>query len=226
VPDPIYLPGGRDARGTLDVAAPGASDTAADGPTADGCVVACPPHPQHGGHRGDRRLRAIAEELNARGVDCLRFDYGPWDGGRGERADARHAVEWAGERYERVALFGYSFGGAVALSAAANGADVVAVAALAPPARVGAVRAEEGPSDVLGGIDAVADLSAVPASLSVGVFYGSRDDVADVAPVVDCARERGATVEEFAADHALVGVESEVAGAVVEFLRPSLQPES
>ena len=226
MPDPIYLPGGRDAKGTLDVAGADAGGTASvGGATAEACVVACPPHPQHGGHRGDRRLRAVADELGAREIDCLRVDYGPWDGGRGERTDALHAVEWARQRYERVALFGYSFGGAVALSAAAHGTDVVAVAALAPPARVGTA-GDADSSDGVGGIDTVAALSALPTSLPVGVFYGSRDDVADVGPVVGRARERGATIGEFATDHFFVGCESEVAAAVVECLRPSLQPDS
>jgi hypothetical protein len=218
--EPIFLPGGRDARGTLDVAAADADGKGPAAGAADACVVACPPHPQHRGHRGDSRLRAVADELGERGVDCLRFDYGPWDGGRGERTDAMHAVEWAGERYERVALFGYSFGGSVAISAAANGAAVVAVAALSPLARVGAARAE-GPDD-RGGIDTVADLSGLPASLPVGIFYGARDDVATVGPVADRARERGATVREFPADHFFVGREGEIATAVGEFLSPVL----
>ena len=224
--DPVFLPGGRDARGTLDTAVEGAGSRppGADGSTADACVVACPPHPHHGGHRGDRRLRAVAADLNAHGVDCLRLDYGPWDGGRGERADASAAVEWAGRRYERVAVFGYSLGGAVAVAAAAHGADVVAVAALAPPARVGAARETE--SGDPGGIDTAAALSTLPASLSVGVLSGARDDVVDVGPVVDCVRERGGVVREFDADHAFLGLESEVAAAVVEVLRPALHPDS
>jgi alpha/beta superfamily hydrolase len=231
--DPIFLPGGRDARGTLDIAAAGTDESAAPSAAetdaepsgaAEACVVACPPHPQHRGHRGDRRLRAVADNLNADGFDCLRFDYGPWDGGRGERADAMNAVAWATQRYERVALFGYSFGGSVAISAAARGADVVAVAALAPPARVGSAR-DGGSPDEIGGIDTVADLSSLPTALPLGVFYGTRDDVADVGPAVDCARERGATVGEFSADHFFVGRENEVATTVVEFLRPSLHSD-
>jgi len=119
--DTIFLPGGRDARGTLDVAS--GSDGVAgsdDGSGSGACVVACPPHPQRGGHRGDGRLRAVSGALGDRGTDCLRFDYGAWDGGRGEREDALRAVAWAGERYDRVGLFGYSVGGAVALSAATS----------------------------------------------------------------------------------------------------------
>ncbi|GGJ06211.1 alpha/beta hydrolase [Halobellus salinus] len=224
--DPIFLPGGRGARGTLDTAAEGAGSRSAgaDGSTADACVVACPPHPDHGGHRGDRLLRAVAAELNATDTDCLRFDYGPWDGGRGERADASAAVEWADRRYERVAVFGYSFGGAVAIAAAAHGADVVAVAALAPPARAGAA-GETAAGDVRG-IDTVAALVAIPTSLCVGILYGSRDDTADVGPVVDCAHERGAVVRAFDADHFFVGHDAEVAAATVDFLGPSLHPDS
>ncbi|MFB6303693.1 MAG: alpha/beta hydrolase, partial [Haloferacaceae archaeon] len=66
--EPVLVPGGRDVRATLDRTG-----------DADAAVVACPPHPQHGGHRGDERLVAVAERLTDAGVDCLRIDYGPWD---------------------------------------------------------------------------------------------------------------------------------------------------
>ncbi|MFA1611436.1 alpha/beta hydrolase [Halobellus rubicundus] len=211
----VFLPGGRDARGTLDVAADAA---ASDGAHPARCVVACPPHPQHGGTRSDGRLTAVSDELNGRDVDCLRFDYGPWDGGRGERTDATNAVAWARERYDRVSLFGFSFGAAVALSAAARGADVDAVAALAPPARLGSARADVETDPGIGGVDVVADLSEIPAEVRVGVFYGARDDVAAVGPVVELARERGFDVTEFAADHFFVGRERTVARAIAAFL--------
>ena len=227
--DPIFLPGGRDTRGRLDVAPEPRRETAAttgptDGSGADACVVACPPHPQHGGHRGDGRLRAVGDELGDSRIDCLRFDYGAWDGGRGEREDALRAVAWAGERYDRVGLFGYSFGGAVAISAAARGADVAAVAALAPVARLGSARDDaDAPSDGVGGIDTVADLASIPDSIPVGVFYGTRDDTATVGPVVVAAQERGAAIGEFDADHFFIGREHEVAETVVDFLAPVLQ---
>ncbi|MFB6089591.1 MAG: alpha/beta hydrolase [Halobellus sp.] len=217
----VLLPGGRDARGTLDVAVGCAGDRGGagrDGSAAARCVVACPPHPQHGGTRSDQRLTAVSEELTERDVDCLRFDYGPWDGGRGERTDATNAVAWARERYDRVSLFGFSFGAGVALSAAARGADVDAVAALAPPARLGARRDDVETDPGVGGVDVVADLPDIPPAVRVGVFYGARDDVADVEPVVEYARERSFAVTEFAADHFFVGQEREVAAAVVEFL--------
>ncbi|WP_049987216.1 alpha/beta hydrolase [Halobellus rufus] len=214
--DPSFLPGGRDARGTLDEAT---------GRDATACVVACPPHPQHGGTRRDQRLRAVSDALCDRGIDCLRFDYGPWDGGRGERTDVGNAVAWARKRYDRVALFGFSFGGALALSAAAAGADVDAVSALAPPARLGSERSDPDAPDEegIGGVDVVADLEALSSDLPVQVVYGTRDDVAHVGPVVDAARERGFAVVEFPADHFFVGQESKVAGTVSDFLAPYLQ---
>lgn len=227
--DPIFLSGGRDARGTLDVASEGRRELAAaaespDGSGADACVVACPPHPQHGGHRGDGRLRAVSDALGDSDIDCLRFDYGTWDGGRGEREDAVRAVVWAGERYDRVGLFGYSFGGAVALSAAARGADVAVVAALAPPARLGSARDDaDAPPGGVGGVDTVTDLASIPGSAPVGIFYGTRDDVAPVAPVVAAAQDRGDEVVAFAADHFFIGQEHKIAETVVDFLASVLQ---
>ncbi|MCO8267618.1 alpha/beta hydrolase, partial [Haloferax sp. AB510] len=115
----ILVPGGRDVRATLDRAREDGADGTDDAADrVDTVVVACPPHPQHQGHRGDARLVAVSDALTARGADCLRFDYGPWDEGYGERADTLRAVEWAAERYDRVGLFGFSFGGAMALLAA------------------------------------------------------------------------------------------------------------
>ena len=193
----VLVPGGRDVRGTLD---------RADGRTPDGgpavdteaaaCVVACPPHPQHRGHRGDARLRAVAERLTDRGVDCLRFDYGDWDGGDGERADTERAVEWARERYARVGLFGFSFGGCLSLVVAGDAAvgdDLSAVSALAPAA--------------LGGVDCPGQ-----------VVHGARDDTADWEPVVDRAGDLGWSLAELAADHFFLGQRERIADAAGGFL--------
>ncbi|ELZ94076.1 hypothetical protein C440_10663 [Haloferax mucosum ATCC BAA-1512] len=208
--DAILVPGGRDVRATLDTAAGVSGDESdADDMRAAHVVVACPPHPQHTGHRGDSRLVAVSDELTARGIDCLRFDYGAWDDGYGERADTLRAVEWAGERYDRVALFGFSFGGAMALLAAAEGADVEAVSTLGPAGRL---------ADDLD-VTAVFDRIPVP----VQVVYGTRDDIADWEPVVECAREYHQSVVEFAADHFFVGQHGKVAAAVADFLVPWLQ---
>ncbi|PSP44947.1 alpha/beta hydrolase [Halobacteriales archaeon QH_6_66_25] len=116
----IRIPGRRDVRASLDSA-----DTAAG--EAESVVVACPPHPQMRGDRHDSRLQGVSDAVTGRGIDCLRFDYGPWDEGRGERTDVRNALAWAAERYDRVGLFGFSVLSALAPAAqVADDGDVVA----------------------------------------------------------------------------------------------------
>jgi alpha/beta superfamily hydrolase len=187
----VTVPGGRQVRASLD-----ASDA-----DADAAVVACPPHPRDGGDRHDPRLRAVSEALPAR-IDCLRLDYGPWDEGRGERADARAAHSWAADRYGRVALFGYSFGGGVALLTAADVGGPVA--ALSPVARLD------------DGSDVAATVDRIDAPLWVG--YGTRDDTVDADRVAEAARDRGGTVETFDADHFFVGREAAAGERVAAFL--------
>jgi alpha/beta superfamily hydrolase len=202
----VLVPGGRDVRGTLDTP---------DG-EATACVVACPPHPQYGGKRTDARLRALSDALTSEGVACLRFDYGDWDEGRGERTDVQQACRWARARFgdDRVGLFGYSFGGAVALLAAsadaADGRDLQAVVALAPGA------------GITGGVErpvpeALADIAA-----PVRIVYGSRDTTANWEPVVERARGLGLDVVEMSADHHFVGQADKAAGHAAEFLLPRL----
>ncbi|WP_224333979.1 dienelactone hydrolase family protein [Haloprofundus halobius] len=191
------IPGGRDVRGTLD----------GSGTGTENVVVACPPHPQHRGHRGDERLVAVADALNEDGIDCLRFDYGEWDEGRGELIDAQNALDWAAERYDSVGVFGFSFGGAIALLAAAAARDTVdpvAVSALAPAARLPA------------GLDAAAALYEIRAP--VQVVYATRDKTAEWEPVVDRARELGCGVVGMEADHFFIGQSAKVAETVSGFL--------
>lgn len=191
------MPGARDVTATL--------DEPDDGPAPTACVVACPPHPQHRGHRGDARLEAVSEHLVGEGLACLRFDYGDWDEGRGEREDARNALRWATDRYETVGVFGFSFGGAVAaLAAATTEVDLCAVSLLAPAAELPA------------GLDAAAALADVPAPLQV--VYATRDDTADWRPVVDAARELDCEVVERDSDHFFVGKLDTVAETVGPFL--------
>lgn len=184
---------------------------ALDDAGTDRVVVACPPHPQMGGSRSDQRLQAVSDALGERGVACLRFDYGPWDEGRGERRDCLATLEWARERFDAVGLFGYSFGAAVALLAAAE-ADPRpdAVSVLAPPARLD--DGTETPPAV-GEIDC-----------PLQVVYGERDDTADWRPVVAAARDRGATVETLPADHHFVGQATAVGDLVADFCADALDP--
>ncbi len=195
----LPIPGDREVVATLDEPEGGAKAV----------VVACPPHPQFGGTRSDRRLTAVSEALVERGVACLRFDYGEWDEGRGEREDVRAALRWAADEFERVGLFGFSFGTAVGLLAAASSpVDLRAVSVLAPSASLG------GEGDAVDALDSL--------SIPVQVVYGTRDDTVDWEPVVERARERGDSVVEFSADHFFVGQDAKVAETVADFLADHL----
>ncbi|RLM62740.1 alpha/beta hydrolase [Halorubrum sp. Atlit-8R] len=210
--DTVLIPGGRDVRATLDTAASdGAREGSDDAPRADAVVVACPPHPQQRGHRGDERLRAVSDALTDRGVDCLRFDYGDWDEGYGETTDADAAVGWARERYDRVGLFGFSFGGTVALVAAASRPDLAGVCALAPTARLNP------------DVDAVAALGdLVERGVPTRVLYATRDSTADWEPVVERAGELGIETVAFESDHFFVGRSGTVGEAAAAFLGEQL----
>jgi len=204
VTDTVLIPGGRDVRASLDTAA-------SDGSRSDRVVVACPPHPQQRGHRGDERLVAVSDALTDRGIDCLRFDYGDWDEGYGESTDADEAVAWAVERYDRVGLFGFSFGGTVALVAAASRPGLAGVCALAPTARLNP------------DVDAVSALAEVDRlGVPARICYATRDSTADWRPVVERAEELGIETVAFESDHFFVGRAGEVGEAVAAFFRPRL----
>jgi len=189
---PVRVPGPRELTATL------------DRPEGEACVVACPPHPEFGGSRSDSRLTAVSDALAP--AACLRFDYGPWAEAEGERADGLAAVRWARERYDRVGLFGYSFGGGISLATAPE-AEPDAVSALAPASR-------------LEGVDALAAMGRI--DCPVQVVYGERDTTAKWEPVVERARGLGFTVEPMGADHFFVGQRPKVGERVARFLRTHL----
>jgi alpha/beta superfamily hydrolase len=219
VSETVLIPGGRDVRASLDTAAadggePGrdASDGGDSG--VDSVVVACPPHPRHRGHRGDERLTAASDALTERGVDCLRFDYGDWDEGYGESTDADNAVAWAVERYERVGLFGFSFGATVALVTAASRPGLAGVCALAPVARLNP------------DVDAVAALDGlVDRGVPTRILYATRDSTADWEPVVKRATALGIETAAFESDHFFVGRAGAVGEAAAAFFEPRLRNE-
>ncbi|MCW8173137.1 alpha/beta hydrolase [Natrialba swarupiae] len=194
----VLIPGGRDVRATLEEPA---TDTEA-------IVVACPPHPEHGGSRSDGRLVAVGDALRESGIACLRFDYGAWDDGYGEREDVRNAVRWVADRYDQVGVFGYSFGATQALLASADVDAVDAVSALAPAARL------------------ADDLEAVPAleslSIPVQILYGERDTTVEWEPVVERATDRTDEVTAIPADHFFVGQRQPIAADVRAFFERTL----
>jgi uncharacterized protein len=191
----LRLPGARDVRATLD-----------GGEGRERVVVACPPHPQHGGTRSDPRLRAVSDALGEREVACLRIDYGDWDRGRGEREDTERALRWAAGRFDSVGVFGYSFGASVALCAAAECERTLSgVSALAPAAEIETLDAR----GAIGRID-------VP----LQVLYGRRDRTVDSEAVVEEVRRRGGVVEALDADHFFIGTHGEIGDSVARFLAP------
>ena len=232
--DAVLVPGTRDVRATLDRATASDDGSADDATTDDhttgegasACVVACPPHPQLGGARTDRRLTATSDALADRGVDCLRFDYGDWDGGYGEREDARNALRWAADRYDAVGVYGYSFGGAIAILAAATvDVTVRAAAVLAPASRLDddlddAESRSANRSSGRGALDAAAAVEDLPCPLQVG--YGERDEVADSTPVVEAAERCQQRVLAYGSDHHFVGQHEKVGADAAAFLATHL----
>ncbi len=196
----VVLPGSRDVRGTLEE------------PDGDprGIVVACPPHPQQGGSRSDQRLVAVSDALRDAGIASLRFDYGPWDDGYGEREDVRNAIRWARNAYDGpVGVLGYSFGATLALLAAADvEAEPDAVAALAPTTRLAAD---------LDALEAVDSLEA-----PIHVLYGTRDTTADWEPIVERARARGDETTALSADHFFLGAADDITRVVRTFFETTL----
>ncbi|MFZ0658742.1 MAG: alpha/beta family hydrolase [Candidatus Binataceae bacterium] len=105
-------------------------------------AVICHPHPMYGGSMNNNVVEAIIAAMWRRGYATLRFNFrgvgaseGEYDGGEGEAADARAAVEFLAAQpdidRDAIALAGYSFGAAVALRAGlgdSRGARVIAVA--------------------------------------------------------------------------------------------------
>jgi hypothetical protein len=106
-------------------------------------AVVCHPHPQYGGTMTNKVVYSLAKAFNEAGVAAVRFNYrgvgastGAYDEGNGETADALAVLEWAAQRWPgaKLCLGGFSFGGAVAIRAAAA-RDVARLVTIAPAIR-------------------------------------------------------------------------------------------
>lgn len=100
-------------------------------PAAAGTRVAviCHPHPLHGGTMLNKVVHTLARTFNECGVATIRFNYrgvgksaGAYDHGRGETQDAMAVIDWGLLRWpgSQLWLAGFSFGGGVAIRAAAE----------------------------------------------------------------------------------------------------------
>jgi Predicted hydrolase of the alpha/beta superfamily len=207
----ILFNGGRDARGHLD------TGEANDQYTVDNCIIACPPHPQHGGHSGDRRLRVISDQLIPE-IDCLRITYGTWDHGHGEYTDVANAVEWVRNRYDRCGLFGYSFGAALAIGVGTTSTFVDVVSALAPPQSVGDGSVVE--------TTVAIDEADIPTQL----IYGTQDEVVDVDPIVEMMQQNTShsefDIQSFPTDHHFQTFLNEISIAIASFLDDVITAEA
>ncbi len=92
-------------------------------------AVICHPHPVYGGTMTNKVVHMLAKSFNELGVPAIRFNFrgvgaseGAFDDGRGETLDTLAVIRAAQERFSQSALWlgGFSFGGAVALKAAAQ----------------------------------------------------------------------------------------------------------
>lgn len=107
----------------------------------DAAIAVCHPHPQYGGDMHNNVVDALVQAANENGIVALRFNFrgmghseGEYGGGIDERQDVLAAAKYLRERdggRARVALAGYSFGAAVALSACDD--DVAALVCVSTP---------------------------------------------------------------------------------------------
>lgn len=174
-----------------------------------GAAVVCHPHPQHGGTLRNKVTHTLARAFLARGLMALRFNFrgvgaseGSWDEGRGELDDALAAIDAASERAAGKPLWlaGFSFGGAIAIRAAAQ-RDLAGLVTVAPA------------------VSRLGNLSA-PACPWL-IVHGDADDVLDVEETIDWvnALEPGPELEIFeGAGHFFHGRLVELREAVEAFI--------
>lgn len=103
-------------------------------PSPQGAVVSafavvCHPHPLHGGTLDNKVVYTVARAFMQLGAPAVRFNFrgvgasaGHYDEGRGETEDTLAVIAYGRRRWPQAALWlgGFSFGGAVALLAAAR----------------------------------------------------------------------------------------------------------
>jgi hypothetical protein len=92
-------------------------------------AVVCHPHPLFGGTLDNKVVYTVARAFEQHGAPAIRFNFrgvgtsaGSYDEGRGETEDALAVIAYGRARWPQAALWlgGFSFGGAVAVLAAAR----------------------------------------------------------------------------------------------------------
>jgi uncharacterized protein len=190
-----------------------AEPSAADG-AGPGCfAVVCHPHPLYGGTLDNKVVYTLARAFVELGAPAIRFNFrsvgasaGSYDEGRGETADALAVIAYGRGRWPGASLWlaGFSFGGAVAVRAAAQ----------AEPGRLVAVAP---------GVTRVAMEGVASPTCSWLVVQGDADDVIEPAAVLDWAkRQSPAPVVSLlpGAGHFFHGRLHELRAVVLDFFAP------
>ncbi|HEY7888993.1 MAG TPA: alpha/beta hydrolase [Steroidobacteraceae bacterium] len=194
-------------------------ETPAEDGTTDGARfgVACHPHPLYGGTLDNKVVYTLARAFVELGVPAIRFNFrgvgasaGSYDGGRGETADALAVVEYGRQRWPGASLWlaGFSFGGAVAVGAAAQARPEKLVTVAPGITRV-----------AMDGVDS-------PACPWL-IVQGDADDVIEPAAVLEWAgrQSRAPDVRLLpGAGHFFHGRLHELRAVVLEFLGPQKNP--
>ncbi len=183
-----------------------------------GAALVLHPHPLYGGNMHNNVVQALCDGALAAGWAVLRINFrgvggstGQHDQGRGEREDARAALDWLRREVPGpLALMGYSFGARVASLAAADLGELAAGVLVAPALILGELGAwpeEAGPLLVVAG-----DRDQFTSQ------FGLRDYVAGLGARASLKTLSGA-------DHFLIGCESELATLTKQWLTQPPQVE-
>jgi alpha/beta superfamily hydrolase len=177
-------------------------------------AVVCHPHPLFGGTMDNKVVYTVARAFEQRGAPAIRFNFrgvgtseGSHDEGRGELEDALAVIAYGRARWPQAALWlgGFSFGGAVAVLAAAA----------APPARLVLVAP---------GITKIDVTQAAPPACPWLIVQGDADEVVPAAVVLAwaAALRPAPSVKVLAgAGHFFHGRINELRDAVLEFMAAS-----
>ena len=110
--------------------------------TARGAALVLHPHPLHGGTMHNKVVFRAAAALNEAGLTVLRINFrgvgqstGTHDEARGERDDARAALDYLIKQYpnQPITLAGFSFGARVGLEVGAEDARVTRLIGIGTP---------------------------------------------------------------------------------------------
>ena len=179
--------------------------------------VVCHHHPLYGGTLDNKVVYTLARAFVELGIPSIRFNFrgvgssaGSYDEGSGETADALAVIAYGRERWPGASpwLGGFSFGGAVAVRAAAQAAPATLVT-VAP------------------GITRVAMTGVESPACPWLIVQGDADDVIEPAAVLDWARRQtpAPTVHLMpGAGHFFHGRLHELRATVLDFLESQKDP--